>query len=75
MLFMGREVESVYEGKRNRCCCGCCGVHSENPERIAKVLRLLTKHASKLEDHSSFVAVELKTRVHIAYFVPQEVQS
>lgn len=75
MMFMGKEVESVYEGKRNSCCCGCSGTHSHGPERIAEVVALIAKHPDKQDACPGFVSIELGHRLYIAYFVPQEVQS
>lgn len=35
------DVESVYEGERDTCCCGCAGTHttaSEDPAVVAEVV-------------------------------------
>ena len=69
------DVESVYEGERDRCCCGCSGDHTtvaderEEAERIVDTINdLLAAGQLDLEIPDELVSVHDGGTVYIAYF-------
>lgn len=63
------QIQKVYSGKVNTCCCGCAGNHSDNPVQIKRTLNKINKHFAKtVLDPQSNISVELGSRLYIAYF-------
>lgn len=63
-------VRGVYSGTNGKCCCGCAGVHSCDPVRIAQTVRYMNRKLATNFDGcaSGHVAIVVGKRVHIAYF-------
>ena len=62
------DINRVYSGKAGRCCCGCSGKYSSDDKAKRRLLRLLNENPSAIDRGSNYIAVELGTRIHIAYF-------
>lgn len=69
------DVESVYEGERDRCCCGCSGDHTaveDDPQTVERVVDtindLLAAGHLDLDMPGQLVSAHDGGTVYIAYF-------
>lgn len=69
------DVESVYEGERDRCCCGCSGDHTtavDDPEEVERIVEaindLLGAGQLDLEIPDELVSVHDGGTMYVAYF-------
>ena len=63
-------VDRVYTGRDGKCCCGCSGKYSEPGDmaKIEETVAIINQHLSTADIDSSYVAVVIGKKVHIAYF-------
>ena len=43
------QVESAYNGKDGKCCCGCAGTHHREPRQIKRIYNKMMKLATTIE--------------------------
>ena len=69
-------VKEVYSGKPGRCCCGCSGKYSDNPNTIKRIVgyinanREAAKATNNYIEDNELVSVDTDTRRWIAYLKP-----
>lgn len=65
------QVESVYEGRSGKCCCGCAGEHYRDEANIRRILRSMQREARKegneVEFGSSYISRVKGPRIYIVY--------
>jgi hypothetical protein len=76
IIIQLRDVQSVYSGRNNTCCCGCAGKHTDIEEN-SKVVKQHVKRINQLlrDGHidlagPTFISAtsESGQRVYIAYY-------
>ena len=59
-------VKKVYNGKADRCTCGCCGKYSEDPMTILRTVKKIFKNGIT-DETSLYFMTESASRWNIAY--------
>jgi hypothetical protein len=73
LALTATRVESVYEGRDGKCCCGCAGTHYTDEANKRRILRSMQRAALKegVEFYGRHASRKAGTRLYIVYVETQ----